>query len=150
MAAKTTIQSPESLRLEAETNQKEKIILHLFCAPVALLLLIGAFTYQCVLIPTVGQLAFCIIVIAISIFILKRSGRALLHSFKQQSDGQSSGYISCIKSFLSHYFLILFIAVVTISIGLLLNVCFPDLNKQEKQIKEIEQLFGINPNMENR
>ena len=149
MITNNTIQFPESLRPEAETKQKEEIIFHLFCAPVALLFLIGAFTYQCILIPTVGQLSFCIIVMAISLLILKRSSRALLQAFKHQPDGLSSYPNSCAKMRLSHYGQILLIVVITVSGGLLLNACCSDLDKQEKQRKKIEQLFRINPDTEN-
>ncbi|MDE6856630.1 MAG: hypothetical protein K2J34_09220 [Muribaculaceae bacterium] len=140
MATNTTLQSPESSRPEAVTNQKERLVLHLFCAPVALLFLIGAFTYRWVLIPTVGQIAFGLAAIAITLLVLKRIGRKLLYAFKQQPDDDTS---QLTKSLLSYYGVLLIITVMTITIGSYLNTHYPDLDKQEKQTFETEKLFSI-------
>ena len=92
MATNTPLQSPESSRPEAMTNQKERFILHLFCVPVALLFLIGAFTYRWVLSPTVGQIAFGLTAMAITIIVMKRIGRKLLYAFKQSTGANRDGH----------------------------------------------------------
>ena len=140
MATNTTLQSPESSRPEAVTNQKERLVLHLFCVPVALLFLIGAFTYRWVLIPTVGQIAFGLAAMAITLLVMKRIGRKLLYAFKQQPDDDTSRLT---KSLLSYYGVLLIITVMTITIGSYLNTHYPDLDKQEKQTFETEKLFSI-------
>ena len=140
MATNTILQSPESSRPEAVTNQKERLVLHLFCVPVALLFLIGAFTYRWVLIPTVGQIAFGLAAMAITIIVVKRIGRKLLYAFKQQPDDDTARLT---KSLLSYYGVLLIIAVMTITIGSYLNTHYPDLDKQEKQTHETEKLFHI-------
>ena len=140
MATNTTLQSPESSRPEAVTNQKERLVLHLFCAPVALLFLIGAFTYRWVLIPTVGQIAFSLAAMAITLIVLKRIGRKLLSAFKQQPDDDTT---QLTKRLLSYYGVLLIITVMTITIGSYLNTHYPDLDKQEKQTFETEKLFSI-------
>ena len=140
MATNTTLQSPESSRPEAVTNQKERLVLHLFCAPVALLFLIGAFTYRWVLIPTVGQIAFGLAAMAITLLVIKRIGRKLLSAFKQQPDDDTARLT---KSLLSYYGVLLIIAVMTITIGSYLNTHYPDLDKQEKQTFETKKLFSI-------
>ena len=140
MEMNTTLQSPESSRPEAVTNQKERLVLHLFCAPVALLFLIGAFTYRWVLIPTVGQIAFGLTAMAITIIVMKRIGRKLLSAFKQQPDDDTS---QLTKRLLSYYGVLLIITVMTITIGSYLNTHYPDLDKQEKQTFETEKLFSI-------
>ena len=140
MEMNTTLQSPESSRPEAVTNQKERLVLHLFCAPVALLFLIGAFTYRWVLIPTVGQIAFSLAAMAITLIVIKRIGRKLLSAFKQQPDDDTS---QLTKRLLSYYGVLLIITVMTITIGSYLNTHYPDLDKQEKQTFETEKLFSI-------
>ncbi|MBD5286006.1 MAG: SoxR reducing system RseC family protein [Bacteroides sp.] len=140
MATNTTLQSPESSRPEAVTNQKERLVLHLFCVPVALLFLIGAFTYRWVLIPTAGQIAFGLAAMAITIIVMKRIGRKLLYAFKQQPDDDTS---QLTKRLLSYYGVLLIIAVMTITIGSYLNTHYPDLDKQEKQTHETEKLSHI-------
>ena len=140
MKANTTLQSPESSRPKAVTNQKERLVLHLFCAPVALLFLIGAFTYRWVLIPTAGQISFGLAAMAITLLVIKRIGRKLLYAFKQQSDDDTS---QLTKRLLSYYGVLLTIAVITITIGSYLNTHYPDLHKQEKQTHETEKLFSI-------
>ena len=145
MATNTTLQSPESSRPEAVTNQKERLILHLFCAPVALLFLIGVFTYRWVLIPTVGQIAFGLTAMAITIIVMKRIGRKLLYAFKQQPDDDTSRLT---KSRLSYYGVLLIIAVMTLTIGSYLNTHYPDLDKQARDKAPIEQMFNssnLNP-----
>ena len=140
MATNTTLQSPESSSPEAVTNQRERLVLHLFCAPVALLFLIGVFTYRWVLIPTAGQIAFCLAAMAITLLVMKRIGRKLLYAFKQQPDDDTARLT---KSLLSYYGVLLIIAVMTITIGSYLNTHYPDLDKQEKQTHETEKLFSI-------
>ena len=140
MATNTTLQSPESSRPEAVTNQKERLVLHLFCVPVALLFLIGAFTYRWVLIPTAGQIAFGLAAMAITLLVIKRIGRKLLSAFKQQPDDDTS---QLTKRLLSYYGVLLIITVMTITIGSYLNTHYPDLDKQEKQTFETEKLFSI-------
>lgn len=142
MATNTTLQSPESSRPEAVTNQKERLVLHLFCAPVALLFLIGAFTYRWVLIPTVGQIAFCLAAMAITLLVMKRIGRKLLYAFKQQPDDDTS---QLTKSLLSYYGVLLIITVMTITIGSYLNTHYPDLDKQARDKAAIEQIYNNNP-----
>ena len=139
-------QSPESMRLEADTRQKEKIVFHLFYMPLTLLFLTGAFTYQCVLIPTVGQIAFGLATMAITLLVLKRIGRKLLYAFKQQPDDAPS---QPTKSLLSYYSILLLIAAITVATGLFLNAHYSDLDKQTEQINEMEQLFSINHDTEN-
>ena len=143
MATNTTLQSPESSRPEAVINQKERLVLHLFCAPVALLFLIGAFTYRWVLIPTVGQIAFGLTAMAITIIVVKRIGCQLLSAFKQSTGASQPHPISLTKRLLSYYGVLLIIAVMTITTGSYLNTHYPDLDKQEKQTHEIEKLFSI-------
>ena len=140
MATNTILQSPESSRPEAVTNQKERLILHLFCAPVALLFLIGAFTYRWILIPTAGQIAFGLAAMAITLLVMKRIGRKILSAFKQQPDDDTS---QLTKRLLSYYGVLLIITVMTITIGSYLNTHYPDLDKQEKQTYETEKLFSI-------
>ena len=140
MATNTTLQSPESSRPKAVTNQKERLVLHLFCAPVALLFLIGAFTYRWVLIPTAGQISFGLAAMAITLLVLKRIGRKLLYAFKQQPDDDTS---QLTKRLLSYYGVLLIITVMTITIGSYLNTHYPDLDKQEKQTHKTEKLFSI-------
>lgn len=140
MATNTILQSPESSRPEAVTNQKERLVLHLFCAPVALLFLIGAFTYRWVLIPTAGQIAFGLAAMAITLLVMKRIGRKLLSAFKQRPDDDTARLT---KSLLSYYGVLLIITVMTITIGSYLNTHYPDLDKQEKQTFETEKLFSI-------
>lgn len=145
MATNTTLQSPESSRPEAVTNQKERLVLHLFCAPVALLFLIGAFTYRWVLIPTVGQIAFGLTAMAITIIVMKRIGRKLLSAFKQRPDDDTSRLT---KSLISYYGIFLIIAAITVATGLFLNTHFPDLDKQARDKAPIEQMFNssnLNP-----
>ena len=141
MATNTTLQSPESSRLEAVTNQKERLILHLFCAPVALLFLIGAFTYRWVLIPTVGQIAFGLAAIAITLLVLKRIGRKLLSAFKQRPDDDTARLT---KSLLSYYGIFLLIAALTVAAGLFLNASYPDFDKQARDKAPIDQMFNSN------
>ena len=124
------------------TNQKERLVLHLFCAPVALLFLIGAFTYRWVLIPTVGQIAFCLAAMAITLLVMKRIGRKLLYAFKQQPDDDTS---QLTKSLLSYYGVLLIITVMTITIGSYLNTHYPDLDKQARDKAAIEQIYNNNP-----
>ncbi|MDE6192606.1 MAG: hypothetical protein K2M83_01305 [Muribaculaceae bacterium] len=140
METKTILQSPESSRPEAVINQKERLVMHLFCTPVALLFLIGAFTYRWVLIPTVGQIAFGLAAMAITIIVMKRIGRKLLSAFKQQPDDDTS---QLTKRLLSYYGVLLIIAVMTITIGSYLNTHYPDLDKQEKQMHETGELLSI-------
>ncbi|MDE5846167.1 MAG: hypothetical protein K2H71_02325 [Muribaculaceae bacterium] len=140
MATNTTLQSPESSRPEVVINQKERLVLHLFCAPVALLFLIGVFTYRWVLIPTAGQIAFGLAAMAITIIVMKRIGRKLLYAFKQQPDDDTSRLT---KRLLSYYGVLLTIAVMTITIGSYLNTHYLDLDKQEKQTYETGKLFSI-------
>ena len=136
-------QSPESMRLEADTRQKEKIVFHLFYMPLTLLFLTGAFTYQCVLIPTVGQIAFGLATMAITLLVLKRIGRKLLYAFKQSTGASQPHPVSLTKRLLSYYGVLLTIAVMTITIGSYFNTHYPDLDKQEKQTHETEKLFSI-------
>ena len=143
MEINTILQSPESSRPEAVTNQKERLVLHLFCAPVALLFLIGAFTYRWVLIPTVGQIAFSLAAMAITIIVMKRIGRKLLYAFKQSTGASQPHPISLTKRLLSYYGVLLIITVMTITIGSYLNTHYPDLDKQEKQTYETGKLFSI-------
>lgn len=142
MATNTTLQSPESSRPEAVINQKERLVLHLFCAPVALLFLIGAFTYRWVLIPTVGQIAFSLAAMAITLIVIKRIGRKLLSAFKQQPDDDTS---QLTKRLLSYYGVLLIITVMTITIGSYLNTHYPDLDKQARDKAAIEQIYNNNP-----
>ena len=136
-------QSPESMRLEADTRQKEKIVFHLFYMPLTLLFLIGAFTYQCVLIPTAGQIAFGLAAMVIALLVLKRIGRKLLYAFKQSTGASQPHPVSHTKRLLSYYGVLLTIAVITITIGSYFNTHYPDLDKQEKQTHETEKLFSI-------
>lgn len=149
MKVSATTQFPESLRFETETKRKKRVIFHLLCVPVDLLFLIGAFTYRFVLIPTIGQLAFGLVAIAIALILLKSSGRSLLYALKQQSDDVLTHPSSRAKMLISYYRQILLIAVITVSGGLFLNAYYPDFDKQEKQMKKIEQLFRINLNTKN-
>ena len=125
---------------EIETKQKEKIVRPLLFAPLALLAFIGIFTHLFVIIPTVGQLAFGLTAIALTICILKRPGRTLLHALKQQPGDAPS---QPTKSLLSYYSIFPLIAALTIAAGLFLNASYPDLDKQEKQTHETEKLFSI-------
>ena len=136
-------QSTESMRLEADTRQKEKIVFHLFYMPLTLLFLIGAFTYQCVLIPTAGQIAFGLAAMVIALLVLKRIGRKLLYAFKQSTGASQPHPVSLTNRLLSYYGVLLTIAVITITIGSYLNTHYPDLHKQEKQTHETEKLFSI-------
>ncbi|MBD5262456.1 MAG: SoxR reducing system RseC family protein [Bacteroides sp.] len=139
-------QSPESMRLEADTRQKEKIVFHLFYMPLTLLFLIGAFTYQCVLIPTVGQIAFGLATMAITLLVLKRIGRKLLFAFKQQPDDDTT---QLTKSLLSYYGIFLLIAALTVAAGLFLNASYPDFDKQALDKAAIEQIYNNNPDKGN-
>ena len=141
MKANTTLQSPESSRPEAMTNQKERLVLHLFCAPVALLFLIGAFTYRWVLIPTAGQISFGLAAMAITLLVIKRIGRKLLFAFKQQPDDDTSRLT---KRLLSYYGIYLLIAALTVAAGLFLNASYPDFDKQARDKAAIEQMFNSN------
>ncbi|MDE5846200.1 MAG: hypothetical protein K2H71_02495 [Muribaculaceae bacterium] len=138
--------SPESMRLEADTRQKEKIVFHLFYMPLTLLFLIGAFTYQCVLIPTAGQIAFGLVAMAITIIVVKRIGRKLLYAFKQRPDDDTSRLT---KRLLSYYGIFLLIAALTVAAGLFLNASYPDFDKQARDKAAIEQLFSIHSNKAN-
>ena len=146
MKVSATLHSPESPRLEADTKQKEKIVRHLLFAPLALLAFIGIFTHLFVIIPTAAQLAFGLTAMALTICILKRPGRTLLHTLKQQPDDAPS---QPTKSLLSYYSILLLIAAITVATGLFLNAHYSDLDKQTEQINEMEQLFSINHDTEN-
>ncbi|MBD5262460.1 MAG: hypothetical protein HDS39_00090 [Bacteroides sp.] len=138
---KTTV--PQS---EIETKQKEKIVRHLLFAPLALLAFIGIFTHLFVIIPSAGQLAFGLTAMALTICILKRPGRTLLHALKQQPDDATS---QPTKSLFSYYGIFLLIAAIIVAAGLFLNAHYPDLDRQTEQMHEMEQLFSINHDTEN-
>ena len=72
------------------SEQKNRIVFHLFYTPVALLVFIGSFIYQCVVIPTADQIIFCMVVMGISVLILKKTGRIIYCTLRNEEVSEST------------------------------------------------------------
>lgn len=128
-------------------NHRNRIVFHLFYAPMALLVFIGVFIHQCVIIPTVCQLLFCITMMCLSIFILNRGGCIVFRTLKEEDNHKTSFVKSGIrKKLLAYYTSFLLIAFLTIVSGAYLNTRYLDKGKAESNWMHFEQILRISPN----
>lgn len=113
-------------------NHRNRIVFHLFYAPMALLVFIGVFIHQCVVIPTVCQLLFCITMMSLCFFILNRGGCIVFHSLKEEDNQETSFVKSGIrKKLLAYYTVFLLIVLLTIVSGAYLNTYYLDKDKAD-------------------
>lgn len=123
----------------------DRIVAHLFVAPMALLVFIGTFGYQCVVIPTVGKLLFCLVAMSISVCILKRSGRRLYPTLKNEKYSTTVSRNSS-KKIVVYYTGFLIIVLLTVTAGSYLNTHYLDVDKATQNRTHFEKIFRMNSN----
>lgn len=127
------------------SKHRNRIVFHLGYAPIALIVFIGTFIYQCVVIPTAGKLIFCIAAIVISLIALKNSGRAVFHALKHEEDSgtPSSMKKNTKKKLVAYYVGFLLLASLTIVSGCYLNMYYLDQDKAISNWSHFEQIFRL-------
>ena len=131
----------------ASKNHRNEIVFHLFYTPMALLVFIGVFIHQCVVIPTIGQLLFCITMMSLCFFILNRGGCIVFRSLKEEDNQEISFMKSGIrKKLLAYYTAFLLIILLTIVSGAYLNTHYLDKDKADSNWMHFERILRISPN----
>ena len=127
------------------SEQKNRIVFHLFYTPVALLVFIGSFIYQCVVIPTSDQIIFCMVAMGISVLILKKTGRIIYCTLRNEEVSESSSYqkTNTIRKLIGYYAIYMVIAFTTIAAGACLNTIHLDYDKAASRDTHFELIFRL-------
>ncbi|MDE5883135.1 MAG: hypothetical protein K2H60_15550 [Muribaculaceae bacterium] len=127
------------------SQQQERIVFHLFYAPAALLVFIGSFIYQCVVIPTPGQFLFCLAAMGISILILKKTGRIVYRTLQNEEVPAPASHLkaTAIRRLLAYYAIYMAIAVTTVMTGAYLNTNHLDHDKAASRSTHFELIFRL-------
>lgn len=125
------------------SRQQERIVFHLFYAPAALLVFIGSFIYQCVVIPTPGQFLFCLAAMGISVLILKKTGRIVYRTLRNEEVPEADPRLkaTAIRKLLAYYAIYMMIAFTTIVAGAYLNTNYLDYAKAASRDTHFELIF---------
>lgn len=138
----STVNGETSNTLPMERN---RIVYHLGYIPLALIVFIATFISQCVVIPTAGQILFFLVAIGVSIIIIKKCGRIVLHSLKCEDTADATSHMDIrIKRKLSIYYaVLLLILFITVACGSYLNTNYLDEGKATRNQTHFEQIFHI-------
>lgn len=134
----------DGARDQFPSKKHDRIVFHLCIAPMALLCFIGTFAFTCAVIPTVGQLLFCLAVMCLSVFIIERCGRQLYPTLKELE--ANAIHKTMTKELLGYYAIFLIIVLLTMVSGSYLNTHYLDEDKAVQNQTHFERIFIINNN----